>query len=299
MGKAPTRQRRVLTKSEAASAIGAELLALCEDVTADGTLDETETRRVVDWLAANEGVATEFPSVAYLLDVARRILADGKITSEERYEFHRAIEAVMPKAPRETAARARQATDAARIEAERRLQPIADADFMLTFASRFSDRTARVAEGDSLELRREPSNPYDPNAVAVFFEGKHIGYAPREDAARLAPLIDRGAYHRAWCKKVLGYNYAIPVVVAELFPPGVVIPDANPPRTSGPLSIPPDRGITRRAAAGTSAGAGAGAPGTSTSAGPGKPSRPRSARGGILWTLIALGILLASWALFH
>lgn len=273
MEKAPTRRRRVLTKTEAASAIGAELLALCETVTADGTLDEVETRRILDWLAANESVATEFPSVAHLLDVARRILVDGKITPAERYEFHKAIEAVMPKAPREAAARARDAADAVRFEAERRLSPVAEADFMVQFANRFSGRTSRVAEGDAFVLVREPSNPYDPNAVAVFYKGEHIGYAPREDAASLAPVMDRGGYHRAKCKKVLGYNYAIPVVVAEVFQPGVVVPDANPSRaTSGRLSIPAERVATLPS---------------------GKPYSPSALRGFMWWTVIAIAIVAA------
>ncbi len=46
--------------------------------------------------------------------------------------------------------------------------------------------------GDSLVLRREPANPYDPKAVRVEWRGVQIGYAPRADNVDLARLMDRG-----------------------------------------------------------------------------------------------------------
>jgi hypothetical protein len=46
--------------------------------------------------------------------------------------------------------------------------------------------------GDSLELRREPANPHDPQAVRVQWRGVQIGYAPRAENVDLARLMDRG-----------------------------------------------------------------------------------------------------------
>ena len=42
-----------------------------------------------------------------------------------------------------------------------------------------------------LTLRREPDNPHDPNAVAVFDrKGRTmIGYVPKQDARRIAALL--------------------------------------------------------------------------------------------------------------
>jgi hypothetical protein len=40
-------------------------------------------------------------------------------------------------------------------------------------------------------LKREPTNPHDPNAILVLVDGKKIGYVPRERAARWADGIDR------------------------------------------------------------------------------------------------------------
>lgn len=44
-------------------------------------------------------------------------------------------------------------------------------------------------------LVREPENPYDPNAIKVFTNGRFIGHLPRAIAARMAPEIDAGT---AW-----------------------------------------------------------------------------------------------------
>lgn len=39
-------------------------------------------------------------------------------------------------------------------------------------------------------LVRQPENPYDANAVAVFIDGKQVGHMPATTAAKLAPVID-------------------------------------------------------------------------------------------------------------
>ncbi len=49
-----------------------------------------------------------------------------------------------------------------------------------------------LREGDPLELRREPDNPYDPKAVEVLWKGRKLGYVPRRDNTVIAQLMDRG-----------------------------------------------------------------------------------------------------------
>ena len=49
-----------------------------------------------------------------------------------------------------------------------------------------------VAPGNPLELRRDPTNEHDPNAIAVHAGGEQVGWVPRELAAELAPRLDRG-----------------------------------------------------------------------------------------------------------
>ena len=49
-----------------------------------------------------------------------------------------------------------------------------------------------VAPGSALELRRDPGNEHDPNAIAVHAGGEQVGWVPRELAAELAPRLDAG-----------------------------------------------------------------------------------------------------------
>lgn len=62
--------------------------------------------------------------------------------------------------------------------------------------------SADVAPGRALELRRDPSNPHDANAIAVHAAGggDQVGWVPRELAAELAPDLDAG---RPWSAVVL------------------------------------------------------------------------------------------------
>jgi hypothetical protein len=56
--------------------------------------------------------------------------------------------------------------------------------------------------GRRLELRRDPANPHDANAIAVHGDGggEQLGWVPRGLAAELAPELDRG---RPWAAVVL------------------------------------------------------------------------------------------------
>ncbi len=57
-----------------------------------------------------------------------------------------------------------------------------------------------VAPGRPLELRRDPGNEHDPNAIAVHAGGAQVGWVPREVAAELAAELDEG---RPWSALVL------------------------------------------------------------------------------------------------
>jgi len=45
---------------------------------------------------------------------------------------------------------------------------------------------------NSFSLKREPANPYDPNAVWVGIGTYHLGYLPTALAKMIAPLMDAG-----------------------------------------------------------------------------------------------------------
>ena len=57
-----------------------------------------------------------------------------------------------------------------------------------------------VRPGSPLELRRQPDNEHDPNAIAVHAGDAQVGWVPREVAAELAPELDE---RRPWSALVL------------------------------------------------------------------------------------------------
>ena len=48
----------------------------------------------------------------------------------------------------------------------------------------------RLRPGATLELVREPDNPYDPRAVRLDWRGRKLGYVPRRDNAAVSQLLD-------------------------------------------------------------------------------------------------------------
>lgn len=48
-----------------------------------------------------------------------------------------------------------------------------------------------ILPGTEVWLVREPSNGFDPNAVQVWIDGKHVGYLPKAQNAALAQFIDQ------------------------------------------------------------------------------------------------------------
>lgn len=110
--------RRVsLTKSERSSGIGAELLALCQTVTDDGYLSKDEISELRRWLKDNRD--TDLPAVTFLHETVERILADRRITREERQELYQAIELVLPPEARREAVDARREAESEREHRDR------------------------------------------------------------------------------------------------------------------------------------------------------------------------------------
>jgi single-stranded-DNA-specific exonuclease len=66
------------------------------------------------------------------------------------------------------------------------------------------DVIAGLRVGADLELRREPKNPHDSNAIAVHYGNLQLGFFNRKIAAHLAPLIDAGARYRARIASLTG-----------------------------------------------------------------------------------------------
>ena len=50
----------------------------------------------------------------------------------------------------------------------------------------------RLKPGYSVQLRKEPDNPHDPNAIAIFFEATKLGYVPANQNEMLATMLFYG-----------------------------------------------------------------------------------------------------------
>ena len=90
----PKKPRVSLTKAQLEAGVGAELLALYQTVTADGTLTDGEVAELRNWLEVNR--AADLPAIAFLVATLECILADGRVTREERKELYTAVEKVLP-----------------------------------------------------------------------------------------------------------------------------------------------------------------------------------------------------------
>ncbi len=66
------------------------------------------------------------------------------------------------------------------------------------------DVIAGLRVGAPLELRREPHNPHDSNAIAVHYGNLQLGFFNRKMAAHIAPLMDAGARYRARIASLTG-----------------------------------------------------------------------------------------------
>ena len=70
---------------------------------------------------------------------------------------------------------------------------------------------AKLNKGDPIELRAEPDNQYDANAVACYSGGVHVGYLPRTHNVPVAAALGRG-----W---IVGAVVALEAIVEAPKPP--------------------------------------------------------------------------------
>lgn len=50
-----------------------------------------------------------------------------------------------------------------------------------------------LKEGTNIQLKREPENKYDSNAIALYCDDVKIGFVPRDDNYTMALLLDQNA----------------------------------------------------------------------------------------------------------
>lgn len=205
-----------LSKAQIGTALGAELLSLCQSVTADGRLAPEELEGLQQWL--HDADTAGMPAVKYLRTSIERVLADGRITPQEYCEVYRAVEAVLPFEARKQAL-------AARAEVDTTAAAIASATFMVAGVRQEGrpeviERHARP--NDVIVLARQREDCESDAAITVrLSNGTEIGFVPEEDARQLAPLLDAGCRYEARITEVLATGRGpIPVVQARVFASG-------------------------------------------------------------------------------
>ena len=60
----------------------------------------------------------------------------------------------------------------------------------------------RLNKNNELQLKRQPENPYDKNAILVLYEGKDLGFLNRDLAKKIAPKIDEGVEYKAVIEQI-------------------------------------------------------------------------------------------------
>jgi hypothetical protein len=181
----------------------------------------------------------------------------GDVTADLLRDIYADIEAVLPPETRARARERRRAAEAgakAQQRAEREAQRqrkaeerqrnaiVCSANFMVkgvTFNGR-ADVIARYARaGDTVFLIRDRANIHGRNAIEVRLNnGMQVGYVPKKDAQKLAPLLDEGCRHSALITSILGVHAPVPVVEVTIYENVATVPRAvteeEVPKTSRP-----------------------------------------------------------------
>jgi hypothetical protein len=241
-----------LTRPQLATELGAELLSLCQSVTADGRLAPEEIAGLRQWLG--DAAAAEMQAARFLRGAIEHVLADGRITADEYEEVYRAVEAVLPFEARQQAHAARQhaessalsarapaSTEAVAGAAQSDRAPLLDVTFMVA-GVRKDGRPALIEQharaGLAVTLDLVANGSYSGAAVAVRLPGgAQIGFVPAAEARQIVPLLQPGAGYRANIVRIRSSGRSpIPVVQVRFFPAGIVTTAPLLPASTQPLA---------------------------------------------------------------
>lgn len=98
--------RVTLTKSQLSTDRGAELFRILSEITQDGMLSNGEIDKLKAWLATS-GIE-QLPAEQHLSNILSVIIANGSISADERRNFQKEIERVLPPSQRAEAKAARE-----------------------------------------------------------------------------------------------------------------------------------------------------------------------------------------------
>ena len=88
--------RVTLGKKQLATEAGQALLDLLTEITRDGELSLDEVKRLRAWLEHYRSAGEEVPAIAWLHELVAAVVADGRVTAEERTDLLLAFERILP-----------------------------------------------------------------------------------------------------------------------------------------------------------------------------------------------------------
>ena len=102
--------RITLTKSQLSTQRGSELFVILSEITADGLMSNAEIERLRVWL--NADTKDKLPAESHLLELLKCMLANGKISADERLKLQKELERILPPSQRLEAKQARERMEA-------------------------------------------------------------------------------------------------------------------------------------------------------------------------------------------
>lgn len=75
---------------------------------------------------------------------------------------------------------------------------LGDADFIRKHSSGRAVYEWNLKRGSKVELVPEPANEHDPNAIAVYVDGAHVGYVPADETEDVQQLLAVPHFVRGW-----------------------------------------------------------------------------------------------------
>lgn len=63
----------------------------------------------------------------------------------------------------------------------------------IKYRDNYEDKLSKLSEGMEVQLIKEPDNPYDPEAIAVYNGDDHLGYIPKRDIPAIALNMGDGS----------------------------------------------------------------------------------------------------------
>lgn len=207
-------KRRCLTQYDQSTALGGELLALCQRLTEQVQLTEPDIHELIRWLRTNQDAP--LPAKDILTQSVARVVADRAVSREEMRELRKAIESVLPPKVRKIAVQRRK--DVKQAEFERVLVESGAVLLTAKDGQKYPLHSLIGAVEYGRDTLQQLSERLGPDVAAI------VEQNVRARERQLTGYIVRETTGGAWVfRLVQGGDYVMPISVARILsgtPPG-------------------------------------------------------------------------------